>query len=112
MSKISKDAASALMSFKEFSRNNTTVRLNIRGDMSMRLFGNEIAVYKKSGELFVTLCGWDSRTTKVRLCHIPGVSVYHQKGIRHINGTPWNGKWCRIIFNNAFSTVLVDTEPY
>lgn len=42
--------------------------------------------------LYISTCGWNTRSTKDRLNELPGVSVYQKKGILFLNTKPWDGK--------------------
>ena len=70
MRKIAQDAARAFCSNRKFSRDNTQVRTSTAiGGKSMTeliLHGNVIA-RRRNGQLFVTLAGWPTPTTKSRL---------------------------------------------
>ena len=70
MRKISTDAARAFCNNRKFSRDNTQVRTSTTiGDQPMTeliLHGHVIA-RRRNGQLFVTLAGWPTPTTKSRL---------------------------------------------
>ena len=70
MRKIAQDAARAFCNHRKFSRDNTQVRTGVTiGDQPMTeliLHGNIIA-RRRNGQLFVTLAGWPTPTTKSRL---------------------------------------------
>ena len=71
---------------------------------AMFLFGNKIAEWREDG-LWITNCGWQTRTTKERL---NGLGYYlnfwisQRKGNWYINGnelggeTYWSGDWVRV----------------
>ena len=104
MRKISQNAATAFINFRNYSNANTTVVTEIMyGKRTARLFlhGNEIACLT-IGEpglpnvLHVTTAGWASRTACERLNALPGVQIRTIKGVLMLNGRPWNGYWINI----------------
>ena len=69
MRKIAQDAARAFIGERKFNRDNTQVRTSTIGDKPMTeliLHGHVIA-RRRNGQLFVTLAGWPTVTTKSRL---------------------------------------------
>ena len=80
MRKITEQACYAFETGRKFFQSNTTVTEN-----KMYLFGNKIAEYV-NGKLQVSLCGWNSNTTRERLNGLTGVSVTTKRGIPYING--------------------------
>ena len=59
---------------------------------SLYLFGNRIAWHNPNGTgFYITNCGWETNTTKDRLNGLPGVSIYHKRNTRYLNGHEWNG---------------------
>lgn len=86
MRKITALAVDAFENGKRFHQGN----MMVRGD-EMYLFRNRIAWRNERGVLSVSLCGWDTVTTRERLNGLQGVAVYKRKGITHLNGIPWDG---------------------
>ena len=70
MRKIAQDAARAFCNHRKFNRDNTQVRTGVTiGNQPMTeliLHGNIIA-RRRNGQLFMTLAGWPTPTTKSRL---------------------------------------------
>jgi len=62
---------------------------------SLWLFGNKIAEHREDG-LYITNCGWMSKTTKERLNGIDGVRINQSKGKWYLNGVEWDGEWKRV----------------
>lgn len=62
---------------------------------SLWLFGNKIAEHREDG-LYITNCGWMSKTTKERLNGIDGVTINQSKGKWYLNGEEWDGDWKRV----------------
>ena len=85
--KITEDAIRAFNNGYDFSRSNTTVYTG-GGNALMTLHRNEIAK-RESGRLFIRTCGWETSTTKERLNGLPGVQVYTDKHVLHLNGEVW-----------------------
>jgi hypothetical protein len=75
---ISKESAAALLSGREYKKQNTQVS-NEYGQNTLRLWGNRIAWLSESGILGFSLCGWDSRTTCERLRAL-GLPIWHKRG--------------------------------
>lgn len=94
MRQISIDAANAFMQNKEFTRNNTKVRINLAQEVELILFGNVIAAKPLASNQFViTTAGWATRTTFDRLNALPGVSLCTRLGQTFLNDLPWDGEW-------------------
>ena len=85
------DCATALERDGEISRGNTEVKGGY-----LILFGNKIAYKAKTGGIFITNCGWTSRTTFDRLNALNGVMVSYRGGILELNGNRWDGEWTKI----------------
>ena len=70
MRKIAQDAARAFCNNRKFSRSNTQVRTGVTiGDQPMTelLLHGHVIARRRNGQLFVTLAGWPTPTTKSRL---------------------------------------------
>lgn len=81
---ITEKAVRALIAGHNFKQSNTQVK-----DNSMYLFGNMIAT-KEGRELKISLCGWNTLTTRERLNGLPRVNIKQVKGIPYLNGEPMN----------------------
>ena len=100
MRKIAQDAARAFCDNRKFSRSNTQVRISTTiGDQPMTeliLHGHVIA-RRRNGQLFVTLAGWPTPTTKSRLnalmieCHrsIRFFQRDHEQYLGSLIGDSW-----------------------
>jgi hypothetical protein len=66
---------------------------------SLWLFNNKIAEHKDDG-LYITNCGWFSRTTKERLNGLTDVDISQSKGKWYLNGKEWDGDWIKVNSNN------------
>ena len=86
------EASQAFLDGREYSKWNDSVVVNA-DVVSLRYHGNEIA-WRKIGEktMRITLAGWPTVTTRVRLNCLPGVSVHQCKGDQFLNGKPWDGE--------------------
>ena len=84
--KITTESVRAFLNDQKFSKSNTTVS-RADGVTSLILFGNRIA-YKKDGKLFVSMCGYNTTTTRERLNGIPCLSVTSKNFTPYINGVP------------------------
>ena len=81
---ITKDSVRAFLNDQTFCKSNTTVTRK-DGVTSLLLWGNRIA-YKQDGKLFVSLCGYNTTTTRERLNGIPCLSVCSKNFTPYING--------------------------
>ena len=81
---ITEKAVRALLAGQNFKQSNTRVE-----DGSMYLFGNIIAT-KEGRKLKISLCGWNTVTTRERLNGLPRVNIKQVKGIPYLNGEPMN----------------------
>lgn len=62
---------------------------------SLWLFDNKIAEHREDG-LWITNCGWYSKTTKERLNDLPIEGISQKKGKWYINGEEWDGNWRKV----------------
>ena len=96
MRQITADACHALENGRDFRQSNTVVK-----NGSMYLWGNEIAQIA-SGQLYVTLSGYNTVTTRERLNGLHGVSVYSRNYQPYINGVAVDSnKWYRVTDNGV-----------
>jgi hypothetical protein len=65
--KISQDSVDAFLNKKTFSRENMTVIYNECDILYLLLHGNPIAKMLPDGTIYVSTCGWYTRTTMERL---------------------------------------------
>jgi hypothetical protein len=87
--KSPKKACDAFMTGRKYYNDNTTVYESSHdGAWYLQLHGNDIAK-RKGKKIWVRACGWGTVTTKSRLNGIPGVQVYSEKYVLHLNGSPW-----------------------
>jgi hypothetical protein len=95
---IDNDAAFAFHGRKRFFRCNTKVETNDdTGETTMYLHGSKIAIIHFNGDIEVSLCGYNTKTTRSRLSAIPGIVVRSRKGNIYLNNQPWDGKRIKII---------------
>ena len=80
MRKVTEQACEAFEAGRKFFQNNTMVT----GD-AMFLFGNRIA-FRENGRLYVSMCGYNTNTTRERLNGLTGVSVRCKNFTPYING--------------------------
>lgn len=59
------------------------------------LFGNIIAQWRNGVDIYIRNAGWFTKTTKDRLNKL-GARLQQVKGEWHLNGSKWNGQWCKI----------------
>ena len=115
MRKIAQDAARAFCNHRKFSRANTQVRTSTTiGDQPMTellLHGNVIA-RRRNGQLFVTLAGWPTITTKSRLnalieeCHqSPRIIRFFQQNNEQYLGNVIGDRWTRQIDSRGWYKV-------
>ena len=91
MSKISTDAATALLHGNPFNRGNTKVKVYDDGSREMLLHGNCIAFITYDNRLFISSCGWTTATTKSRLNALPKVRIQQRQYMWFLNGDYWTG---------------------
>ena len=97
MRKITKEAVSAFLACRPFSKSNMRV-IETYGVWKLQLHNNTIAVLDELGVLSVSNAGWASNTTKERLNGLPNVSINQKNWQWYLNGVEWNGEWNRIGF--------------
>lgn len=90
MQKITKLMRDAFMSNTNFKSDNTEVRVTEQCT-SIYLFGNRIAYKNNEDNMYITTCGWPTRTTKDRLNALPNVHITQLKGMWYLNGEKWDG---------------------
>ncbi len=95
MRKITKEAVSAFLECRPFSKSNMRV-IETYGVWKLQLHNNTIAVLDELGVLSVSNAGWASNTTKERLNGLPNVSINQKNWQWYLNGVEWNGEWKRI----------------
>ena len=95
MKKITQQSVNAFINDLQFSKDNTIVKAG--GEVTnLFLHGNLIA-HKIQGIMFISNCGWFTRTTKERLNGLPNVSICQKKGKWYLNGEFWNGGTIEVI---------------
>ena len=94
MRKITQEACIAFRGGYAYRNGNTEVTVD-GIDTSMYLHGNRIA-YTIECALYVSLCGWNTPTTRERLNGIDGVHVTTKNGQAYLNGYKWNGDAVRV----------------
>lgn len=85
MNKITEESIRAFLNHERYVKSN--MRVNSK---SMYLFDNKIAWWD-GNELWISTCGWKSKTTKERLNALPNVSIKQRNGIWYLNGIEWDG---------------------
>ena len=105
MRQITKDAVSALLGGREFSRGNTSVvRSNIRA-WEMKVHEESIAYnFDNSPDtiyLSVSTNGL-TKTSKERLNGIPNVKIVQRGGMWYLNGERWGGDAIAVYINKPF----------
>jgi hypothetical protein len=87
MRKITKSAAAAFTSARNF-RDGSTVVESDGITVHLLLHGNCIARNGPATGLQVNLCGWNTPTTRDRLNSLPGVRAHTKQGQAYLNGKP------------------------
>lgn len=67
MKKISQDSVNAFLNRKTFNRENMMVIYDESETLHLLLFGNSIAKMLPDGTIYISTCGWHTRTTLERL---------------------------------------------
>jgi hypothetical protein len=109
-----REAARYLMNRKKVTISNTQVVVDKKGNASMYLFGNKIAVFSAEGILYISNAGWFSVTTKSRLNDLPGVHISQRKGYWYLYDDLWNGRWIGLkptITGNTDSYIIIKQYP-
>jgi hypothetical protein len=110
MRKITIDSINAFMGDRTFKRQNMEVQVvsynttGVRSQSTMLLLhGNVIAVRNNDSNrsMYITDCGWRTRTTKERLNGLEGVNIVQRDFQWYLNGVVWDG-----------SPVFISTEVY
>lgn len=91
MRKVTQEVCMAFMQGRRKTRGNTRT-----DGGSLYLFNNKIAEWR-GGDLFISLAGWDTVTTRERLNGLPGVSLTRRRGRTLFNNIPWDGEWARVV---------------
>ena len=97
--KITTDSVDAFLTFKPFRRENMEVI--VRDNVSyLYLFGNRIGI-NTNGMVSISTCGWDTRTTLMRLREVlrrvaPQSKLQTKKYILYLNDKEWNGNFTLI----------------
>lgn len=65
---------------------------------SLWLFSNKIAEHREDG-LYVSNCGYKTKTTAERLRALPNVNLTTKRGEWYLNGEVWQGEWRRVNSN-------------
>lgn len=86
MRKITQEARYALQGGSAMKQSNTEVK-----NGSMFLHGNEIVKGYGTPEYTISLCGWNTNTTRERLNGLDGVNVTTKLGQAYLNGYKWDG---------------------
>lgn len=109
-----REAATYLMNRKKCKISNTEVRVDKKGNASMYLFGNKIAVFSAEGIIYISNAGWFSVTTKARLNTIPNVRVTQRDSIWYLYDEPWDGRWIGLkptISGRTDSYLIIKQNP-
>lgn len=109
-----REAARYLMNKKKVTISNTQVVVDEKGNASMYLFGNKIAVFSADGILYISNAGWFSKTTKERLTDIPGVRISQRNWQWYLFGELWDGRWIGLkptITGNTDSYIIIKQYP-
>ena len=88
MRKITEKAAKAFHNGYEFKSSNTRVVEVDRG-VELYLHDNLIA-HRSNGNVYVSLAGWCTPTTRERLNGLEGVRVYQKDFVQYLNGVEIN----------------------
>lgn len=83
MRQITYEACHAFENGYKYCKSNTLVT----ADGRMYLFGNKIAEWV-DGKLHISMCGWNSNTTRERLNGLSGVRVSQKNYTPYLNGEP------------------------
>lgn len=86
MRKITQEARYALQGGSAMHKSNTRVE-----NGSMFLHGHEIVKGYGTPDYTISLCGWNTNTTRERLNGLDGVSVTTKIGQAYLNGYKWDG---------------------
>lgn len=74
------------------AKNSTNTKTN---GQWLSLFNNIIAEHRSDG-MYVTNCGWFTKTTAERLRRLPDVSLVIRKKKWYLNDVEWDGGWVKV----------------
>ena len=94
MRQITTKSIQAFNNNEPFKLDNTAVIIE-DNKTKLSLFGHVIAI-KEDNRLFITNCGYETRTTKERLNGLPNVDIVQRKSIWYLNGKEWEGELIEI----------------
>ncbi len=97
MRQISREARDAFQYGRNFKKSNTEVIVSDK-HISLSLHGNIIAYkfHDVTRSIYITNCGWFSRTTKERLNALPNVHIHQVDGLWYLDGKYWSGELIKI----------------
>ena len=84
MRQITKEAVDAFLNGYYNKKSNMEVTCG-----EMYLHGNKIAWLDVNGQLWISHCGYRTRTTRDRLVALPNVHIVQRQGTWYLNGEPW-----------------------
>jgi hypothetical protein len=90
MRKVTTNVVSAFLRGEAYKESNSQT-----DGQSLWLHFNKIAEHNPDG-LYITDCGWQTKTTGERLNALPGVNLSRRKGEWILNGEKWSGEWVRV----------------
>lgn len=97
MRKVTQEICSAF----EQRRKRTLGNTHTDGD-ALFLHGNKIAEWR-GNDKWITIAGWQTKTTKERLNGLAGVSLSQKNFQLYLNGHEWDGKWISLFGKNWLS---------
>ena len=81
MRQITRKAVESLFAGMYYKQSNTEVR-----DKAIYLHGHNIAWLDVNGQLWISNCGYETKTTKERLNGLPGVDIRQRNFTWYLNG--------------------------
>lgn len=92
---ITEESIKAFYYKKRFKKRNMEVELS-SACTKLKLYGHTIAEVDESDHLYISTCGYNTRTTIDRLNSLKNVHVTFAKKQLKLNGHPWSGELTQI----------------
>ena len=96
MRKVTINSIRRFERFERFNSGNTKVTIDGEGTAHLKLHNNTIAKKRCDGSVYVSNCGWFTRTTKERLNGIRAVRIRQKDYEWHLNDKNWNGEMVKV----------------
>jgi hypothetical protein len=93
---ITEESIKAFYNKRKFKKRNMQVEVSYNS-AKLKLYGHTIAEVDESDHLYISTCGYNTRTTIDRLNGLKDVHVTFAKKQLKLNGHPWSGELTQIL---------------